>query len=61
MYMCLVQFKLGDTTGSSHHLGRARQIFAAKERQFLIPGVGAYLIDSVINEVRVLTGWSCAI
>lgn len=61
MYLCLVWFKLGDTSGSSQHLGRARHVFATKERQFLIPGVGTYLIDSVVNEVRALTGWSCEI
>ncbi len=61
MYLCLVRLKLGDTSGSSQHRGRAWQVFATKERQFLIPGVGTYLIDSVVKEVQVLTGWSCEI
>lgn len=61
MHMCLVQFKLGDTGASSQHLGRARQVFATKERQFLIPGVGTYLIDSVVNAVHIFTGQRCGI
>ncbi|KAK4031284.1 hypothetical protein C8A01DRAFT_21478, partial [Parachaetomium inaequale] len=52
MYVCLVQFKLRDTSGSSQHLGRARQVFATKEQQFLIPGVGTYLSEPVVVNRR---------
>lgn len=61
MYMCLGQYKLGKSSGSREYLEHARRVFGKKRRQFLIPGVGTYLLDFVINEVDTLTGWNCGI
>ncbi|KAK3687214.1 hypothetical protein B0T22DRAFT_122501 [Podospora appendiculata] len=61
MYMCLGQYKLGKRNGSREYLECAQRVFGSKGRQFLIPGVGTYLVDFVVKEVDTLTGWNCGI
>jgi hypothetical protein len=61
IYMCLGQYKLENRSGSREYLERARRVFEKKRRQFLIPGVGTYLLDFVVKEVDTLTGWNCGI
>jgi hypothetical protein len=61
MYICLGQYKLGKRSRSREYLERAQRVFERKGRQFLIPGVGTYLLDFVVKEVDTLTGWNCGI
>ncbi|KAK3312498.1 hypothetical protein B0H66DRAFT_399869 [Apodospora peruviana] len=61
MYMCLVRHKLGDNGRSREYLEHAQEVFRTRERQFLIPGVGTYLVDFVVNEIHTLTGWNCRV
>ena len=61
MYVCLVRYKLGNIEGSKESLDRAQGVFERRKRQFLIPGVGTYLFDFIVEEVQILTGWRCEI
>ncbi|KAK4155546.1 hypothetical protein C8A00DRAFT_41824 [Chaetomidium leptoderma] len=61
MYMCLVRHKLGNISGSRECLEKAQQVFKREKRQFLIPGVGTYLVDFVVNEVQTMTGCTCGV
>ena len=61
MYMCLVRHKLGNISGSRECLEKAQQVFKREKRQFLIPGVGTYLVNFVVNEVQTIAGWTCGV
>jgi hypothetical protein len=61
MYMCLGEHKLGNSRGSREYLERAQRVFEKKRRQFLIPGIGTYLLGFVVKEVHALVGWNCQI
>ena len=47
LFICSIRFQLGDLAGSRAVFKRAMEVISREKPQFLIPGVGTYLFDSV--------------
>ena len=52
LFICSIQFQLGNLDSGRAALNRAMEVISRKRPQFLIPGVGTYLYDSVRLQIE---------
>ena len=57
LFISYVRFLLHDVGGSWEAFCRAVAVFSRRRPQFLIPGVGTYLYESIRVGLRSVTGW----
>ena len=57
LFICFIRFQLGNWDGSRAAFNHAMQIINGRMAQFLIPGVGTYLFDSVRLQIKSVAGW----
>ena len=57
LFICSIRFQLGNLDGSRAVFNRAMEVISRKKPQFLIPGVGTYLFDSVRLQIKWAAGW----
>lgn len=58
IYLCIasVRSRLGDIANSREMFQRAERVIRKKRPQFLMPGVGTYLFDTVRSELKSMAG-----
>lgn len=52
LFICSIRFQLGNLDGIRAVFNRAMEVISRKRPQFLIPGVGTYLLDSVRLQIK---------
>jgi len=52
LFICSIRFQLGNLDGSRAVFNHAMKVISRKKPQFLIPGVGTYLLDSVRLQIK---------
>lgn len=52
LFICSVRLQIGDVDGGKAALERAMSVVSRRRPQFLIPGVGTYLYDSVRLQIE---------
>ncbi len=52
LFICSTRFQLGNLDGGRAAFIHAMEILSGKMRQFLMPGVGTYLFDSVLLQIK---------
>ena len=57
LFICSIRFQLRNFDGSRAAFNRAMEIINGKMPQFLIPGFGTYLFDSVRLQIKSVAGW----
>jgi len=57
LFICSIRFQLGNLDGSGAVFNRAMEVISRKKPQFLMPGVGTYLFDSVRLQIKRAAGW----
>lgn len=57
LFICSIRFQLGNWDGSRAAFNHAMEVINGKMPQFLIPGVGTYLFDSVRLQIKSVAGW----
>jgi len=57
LFICSIRFQLRNFHGSRAAFDRAMEIINGKMPQFLIPGFGTYLFDSVRLQIKSVAGW----
>ena len=57
LFICCIRFQLRNLDGSRAAFDHAMEVIGGKMLQFLIPGVGTYLFDSVRLQIKLMAGW----
>jgi tetratricopeptide (TPR) repeat protein len=57
LFICSIRFQLRNWDGSRAAFIHATEVINSKMPQFLIPGVGTYLFDSVRLQIKSVAGW----
>ena len=52
LFICSIRFQLGNLDSGREAFNRAMEVISRKRPQFLIPGVGTYLYDSVRRQIE---------